>query len=454
MVSVASVANCLTILDLWVVNIAYPTLRQDFAPASLSDVSWVLNVYTIVLAALLIPAGRLADNLGRRRCFFSGLILFGIASVGCAVAPTLFVLIASRGLQAVGASVLMPTSLGLAMSAFGERRRGTAVGIWAALGAVAASAGPVLGGLLIAIDWRWIFLINIPLVAGTVLVGRRYLPLDGVRRSRRLDLLGALLILVAAGLVCTALVEVREWPGEWIWSALAAAGILVPVLVVHLKRHPDPILAPGLLTVIRLRAGVIGILSYYTGFAAILLGTTLLLTNTWHYSALRTALAIAPGPLVASVIAPFSGRLIARFGFHSSVLIGSASFGLAGLWSLLTAGDTPAYGASVLPSLVLWGVANGLIQPALFGTASAAAADDLSSASAVLTTARQLGSALGVALLVAMVTTGSLVGLAGLRRGWLIVLASAIVTGIVGLRAPLGRSTHPPRQRRTQKSQL
>ena len=123
--AVASAANFLTILDLWVVNIAYSALQSDFAPATLSDVSWVLNIYAIVLATLLITAGRLADSLGRRRCFFAGLIVFGVASLGCAVAPVLAVLIACRALQALGAAVLMPTSLSVALAAFEERDQGT-----------------------------------------------------------------------------------------------------------------------------------------------------------------------------------------------------------------------------------------------------------------------------------------------------------------------------------------
>lgn len=432
--SVASAANFLTILDLWVVNIAYPALQRDFSPATVSDVSWVLNIYAIVLATLLITAGRLADSVGRRRCFFVGLILFGIASVGCAVAPILPVLVGCRALQAVGAAVLMPTSLSYALSAFDERDRGTAVGVWAAVGAVAASGGPVLGGLLITLSWRWIFLINIPLVAATVLIGLRCLPIDGDRKPRRLDMLGALLVFAATGLACTALVQVSEWPAWSIWTTLGLSMLLVAVFVVHVRRHPDPIVAPRLFTTSRFQAGAIGILTYYVGFAAILLGSTLLLIDIWHYTALHTALAIAPGPLAASMLAPFAGRIAARLGFRRVVLIGSILFAGTGIWPLLTINDRPAYATVVLPSLLLWGLANGLIQPALFGTASAAPAADLSSASAVLTMARQLGSAFGVALLVAVLANSAAVDTTGVRRGWMIVIASAVVTALAGLR--------------------
>jgi sugar phosphate permease len=148
--AVVSAAQFLVTLDLWVVNIALPALQRDFAPVTLSEVSWILDVYAIVLAALLLPAGRGADDIGRRKCFLAGLVVFGIASLGCAVAQDLLALITFRALQAAGAAVLLPTSLGLALEVFPSRQRGTAVGIWAAVGAVAAGSGPAAADAEIA----------------------------------------------------------------------------------------------------------------------------------------------------------------------------------------------------------------------------------------------------------------------------------------------------------------
>ena len=176
MLAVVSAAQFLIILDLWVVNIALPELQRDFAPATLPDVAWILDVYAIVLAALLLPAGRAADSFGRRGCFLAGLLVFGVASLGCAVAPDLLVLIACRALQAAGAAVLMPTSLGLALEVFPSHQRGTAVGLWAGVGAVAAGSGPVLGGLLVESSWRWIFLINLPVILAALAAGVAILP--------------------------------------------------------------------------------------------------------------------------------------------------------------------------------------------------------------------------------------------------------------------------------------
>jgi EmrB/QacA subfamily drug resistance transporter len=432
--AVASAANFLTILDLWVVSIAYPALERAFAPTTLSSVSWILNVYAILLAALLIPAGRLADGIGRRTSFLAGLVLFGVASLGCAMAPTLAVLIAFRALQGVAAALLMPTSLGLALSVFPAHERGTAVGVWAAVGAVAASGGPVLGGVLIALSWRWIFFINVPLVLATVVAGVVYLPTGDARIRRRVDGLGAVLVFGAMALVCTALVEATAWAPARTWSVLGVGVLLAAAFVVHVLRHPDPVVAPRLFAARGFRVGAAGIFVYYVGFAGMLLGSTLLLTDCWHFSVLGAALAIAPGPLAASVASPFSGRLSARFGFRTMVVAGSVLFAAAAAWPLVAAGASPDYATEVLPSLLLWGLANALIQPTLFATVDAAPRAELASGSAVLTMARQLGSAFGVAVLVAVLRTEHTAGLAGLRRAWAVVIATAVLTAAAGLR--------------------
>ena len=440
--AVVSAAQFLTVLDLWVVNIALPALQHDFAPATLSDVSWILDVYAIVLAALLLPAGRAADSIGRRKCFLAGLVVFGVASLGCAVAPDLPALIACRALQAAGAAVLMPTSLGLALSVFPSHQRGTAVGVWAGVGAVAAGSGPVLGGLLVESSWRWIFLINLPVILATLAAGVAILPwrgniYAGERGSRRpgwrIDGVGTILVLGAVGLVCTALTEAPGWPPSRAWPVLAAGLALAAAFVAHIRRHPDPLVAPRLFSVRPFSAGAVGLVAYYTGFAGMLLGTTLLLTVQWHFSVLHAAVSIAPGPITAGIVSPFSGRLSARFGMRSTVVAGAVLFAAAGAWPLASAGGGPAYAAVVLPSMLLWGVANALIQPSLFASAAAAPRAELASGSAVLAMARQLGSAVGVAVFVAVLGAHPANSLAGFDRAWIVVLVTAAMTASAGL---------------------
>ena len=438
--AVVSAAQFLIVLDLWVVNIALPVLQRDFAPATLPDVSWILAVYAIVLAALLLPAGRAADRIGRRKCFLAGLVIFGAASLGCAVAPGLPALIACRALQAAGAAVLMPTSLGLALSAFPARQRGTAVGVWAGVGAVAAGSGPVMGGLLIESSWRWIFLINLPVVlaawaAGAALLPRRGAERGGQRPGFRIDGVGTILVLGSVGLVCTALTEAPGWPPSRTWPVLAAGLVLGAAFAAHIRRHPDPLVPPRLFSVRAFSAGGAGLVIYYTGFAVMLLGTTLLLTVQWHFPVLLAAAGIAPGPVTAGIVSPFSGRLTARFGTRGTVVAGAALFAAAGAWPLVGAGSRPAYAAVVLPSMLLWGIANALIQPSLFASADAAPRAYLASGSAVMATARQLGSALGVTIFVAVFGTRPAGDLAGFDRAWIIVLISAAVTALAGLAA-------------------
>ena len=435
--AVVSAAQFLIILDLWVVNIALPALQRDFAPATLSNVSWILDVYAIVLAALLLPAGRAADSIGRRQCFLAGLVVFGLASLGCALAPDLAALIACRALQAAGAAALMPTSLGLALEVFPAHQRGTAVGIWAAVGAVAAGSGPMLGGLLVESSWRWIFLINLPVIlaalaAGVAILPRRPDGRGGQRPGRPINGVGTVLVLGAVGLVCTALTEAPRWPASRSWPVLAAGMVLGAAFVAHIRRHPDPLVAPQLFSVRAFGAGAAGLVAYYTGFAAMLLGTTLLLTVQWHFSVLLAAVCIAPGPVTAGIVSPFSGRLSARFGVRGTVVAGAVHFAVAGAWPLASAGDRPAYAAVVLPAMLLWGVANALIQPALFACADAAPRTELASGSAVLATARQLGSALGIAAFVA-VLGGRAGGLAGLDRAWTVVVITAAIIALAGL---------------------
>src|SRR5215212_8342996 len=182
-------------LDLFIVNVAFPDIRRDFDGTSLAGLSWVLNAYAIVFAALLVPAGRISDRAGRKRGFLGGLGLFLAASAACAAAPTVEVLVAARIVQAAGAAFMVPTSLGLLLPEFPPEQRATAVGAWAAVGGVAAAAGPPLGGLLVEASWRWVFLVNVPIGLATMVVAARVL-----REHRepagtpRPDLLGAVLL--------------------------------------------------------------------------------------------------------------------------------------------------------------------------------------------------------------------------------------------------------------------
>jgi MFS family permease len=174
--AVTSLGVFVVLLDTTIVNIAFPAITTAFPSTTRAALSWVLNAYAIVFAALLITAGRLADQVGRRRVFLTGLALFAVTSAACGLAPTLPALVAGRALQAVGAALLVPTSLALLLAEFPTSRRSMAVGLWGAVGAVAAASGPLLGALLVeTAGWRWIFLANLPVCALAITAGRRLL---------------------------------------------------------------------------------------------------------------------------------------------------------------------------------------------------------------------------------------------------------------------------------------
>jgi len=240
-------------LDLFVVNVALPYIGEDYHGASLGSLSWVLNAYAIVFAALLVVAGRLADRGGHKAGFQIGLGIFTLGSALCAVSPGVGWLVGSRVVQALGAAVLMPTSLALLLATTPPQRRAAVVRAWTAIGGVAAALGPVAGGLLVQADWRWVFLINIPVGVVALLAGGRVLPsIPGDDPSAPLpDILGAVVLTISIGALSLALVKGNEWgwsSGRVIGSLVTAA-VLAGWFVARSARHPSPVVELPMLRV-------------------------------------------------------------------------------------------------------------------------------------------------------------------------------------------------------------
>src|SRR3954471_12858382 len=210
--AIVSVGVFVASLDLFIVNIAFPDIRADFAGTSLASLSWILNAYAIVFAALLVSAGRSADRLGRRRSFLAGVSLFTFASALSALAPSVPLLVAARVLQAVGAAAVFPTSLALVLPEFPPSERRTAVAIWAAVGGVAAAAGPPVGGLLVQAGWQLVFVVNVPIGIALLAIAWRVLAETRERPDApRPDLGGALLLTAAIGTLVLAIVKAPDW---------------------------------------------------------------------------------------------------------------------------------------------------------------------------------------------------------------------------------------------------
>lgn len=447
---VVAAAVFLASLDLFIVNIAFPDIERAFPGTSVGSLSWVLNGYAIVFAALLVPAGRIADRLGRRRIFLVGLVVFSAASALCAAAWSVESLVGFRVLQAVGAALLMPTSLALLLDAFPPEKRAVAIGAWAGVGGVAAALGPPLGGLLVEASWRWVFLVNVPVGIVAVVAGLRVLRESRNEHDRRWpDLVGTGLLVAGVGLLSWALVEAPDhgWGSVRTIGGIVVGLLLLVAVVARAARTPAT-RAPVLeLDMFRSRAfslASLAALLFTVAFAAMLLGNVLFLTGPWGYSVLKAGLALAPGPLMAAVIAVRSGGLIARLGTGRAATLGSALFAAGSAWWLWRAGLEPNYAGAILPGMVLTGIGVGLLLPSVSGAvASTLPPDRLATGSAVLNAARQLGAVLGVAILVAVFGTPAPDELlAHFQRGWLLMVVAAALGAVAA--AGIGRVVHAP----------
>jgi EmrB/QacA subfamily drug resistance transporter len=429
---IVSLGTFMGSLDVFIVNVAFPAIQRDFGTANLAALSWVLNAYAIIFAAFLVPAGRMADRFGHRSAFLAGLLLFTGGSALCGVSLTVPMLIGARVVQALGAALLTPTSLALILPAFPDTQRGVAVGVWSAISGTAASAGPTVGGLLVQSSWRWVFFVNVPIGLLCALLTLRVVHSSGSARETgpRPDLLGALLLALGIAALSLDLVEGSGW--SWLGSrtlgvALGALVLLV-AFVSRSARHPVPVVDLSLLRVRTFVIACIGSGMIGAGLAAILLSLILLTSGIWHYSILRAGLAITPGPLMAGTFAILSGGAANRIAPRLATL-GALSFAAGAAWWVIFAGPQPSYVRELLPGMLLTGIGVGLSWTPLTTIAAAILPASRSATGlAVLTMARQIGTALGISILVAIVgasTQNTSVSL--LRHGWLFIVGVAVV---------------------------
>ncbi len=434
-------------VDATIVNVAFPDIRRSFPGTAFSDLSWVLNAYNIVFAAFLVAAGRIADLLGRRRMFVTGLVVFTVASGLCAIAGSAGALIALRVLQALGAACVVPASLAIVLEAYPAERRAHAVALLTAIGALAAGIGPSLGGVLVtASDWRLVFLVNVPIGIAAIVLTRRHIVESRAPGRRRMpDLPGAMLFAAAVALLVLAVVQGEEW-GWASLRTLGGAGAAVALGAVFVWRctwHRSPILDLG---VLRDRPSAVAnamTLLAAAGFYGYTLANVLFLTSVWGYSVLETGLAITPGPFVAAAVAGPASRLAGRIGAAPVLLAGGVVWGGAVVWLVTRVGVRPEYVAEWLPGMVLLGVGAGILFPNLGAVAVAAApGEGFATATALNSVARQVGAALGVAIVVAVIGVPSAAeAAAAFDRAWIFAAGCLFAAGIGSLAAGRVRLT-------------
>lgn len=435
-------------LDGTIVNIAFPAIAASFPGAARPLLSWVLNAYSILFAALLLGSGQLADRIGRRRTFFAGLATFTLGSALCGLAPSAAALIASRALQATGAALLAPASLALLLDAAPRHLRTTAVGLYGAVAALAVALGPTLGSQVVAhASWRWAFLLNLPLGALGALAGARTL-----RESRdpyaagRLDLPGLAALTLAMGALALGIVQGNDW--GWrdprVLAAFALAALGLPLVVRRAARHPAPLVDLSLFTVRSFSAANLAMVLFTAAFYGGLLGHVLFLTGTWRYPLVQAGLALTPAPLCATLAGAAAAHLAARWGHRAVALPGVVCFAAGLLLLHLDLGPRPDFWGQWLGPNLLLGMGVGLALPTLSSASTAALpAARLAQGSAVGNAARQFGAVLGVALLVAVVGTPALSDPVGpFQRAYGLFLLLALASGLTCL--ALGPAAHVP----------
>jgi EmrB/QacA subfamily drug resistance transporter len=446
--AVTATAGFMSLLDVTIVNIAFPALRRAFPHDSLAELSWVISGYAIVFAALLVPGGRLADRIGRKRLFLTGVTIFLVGSALCGAAVSVAMLVAARLFQAVGGALVLPSSLSLLLPEFPLERRATATALWGASGAVAAATGPSLGGVLIDwAGWRSVFFVNLVIGVPALVVAARLL-----RESREEhagafpDILGAALLALGVGSLALGLVQGSDW--GWgsgrISAAFAVAALFLGAFVLRSGRHSAPIFELSLFRVRSFAVACSGTFLFSVGFFALILCNVLFLTGIWHYSLLKTGAAQTPGPIMAALTAPLAGRFSDRFGQRPVVLAGGTLFGLAALLFALRVGLQPQFVREFLPSNVLGGAGIGCLSS---GYTTAAVAElprtRYATGSAISACFRQLGAVLGVAAFVALIGTPSArSALHVFHRAWALIGLTELTAGLLGIALGRVRARH------------
>ena len=422
---IACVGVFMAFLDETVVGIAFPNLLRSFPEASLGGLSWVLNAYNITFAALLVPAGRYADVLGRRRLFVAGLLLFTVASAACAAAPSLEALVAARALQGIGAAMVVPASLALVLEAYPVSGRSQAIAMWAATAALAAGIGPSIGGVLVdASDWRLVFLVNLPIGVAAVYVARRML-VESRAPGRRSypDLPGALVLAIAVGLLTLAIVQGEDWGWASVGVMLAAAGAVAAsgLLIRRCRRHSSPVIDFELMRMPGFTPTSVISLIGSAGFFGLGLANVLYLMQVWGYSPLKAGLAITPAPFAAAAAAGLAGKVAAKRDARPLMLAGSLVLAAGPLVLLAVMEQQPDYLGAYLPSALLLAVGVGIAFPLVSDAAvSAAPGERYAGASALNGALRQVGAALGIAVVAALIAQDAVAGqTGGFRAAWI-----------------------------------
>ncbi|MCW2954425.1 MAG: EmrB/QacA subfamily drug resistance transporter [Conexibacter sp.] len=427
-------------LDATVVNVALPAIRSDLH-ASVAQLQWTIDAYTLTLAALLMLSGSTADRLGRARVFQIGLVLFTLGSLLCSIAPNAQLLIAFRVVQAIGGSMLNPVAMSIIRNTFTDpRERAQAIGIWGGVIGISMAFGPIVGGLLVeAVGWRAIFWINVPVGIAAVLLTARFVPESKAARARRLDPIGQALVIVLLVSLTYGIIEAPSsgWTSGKSVALFATAAVALVALIVHELRHREPLIDVRFFRSAPFSGATAIAVATFAALGGFLFLNSLYLQEARHFSPLHAGLWMVPMAAMTLVFGPISGRLVGRLGARPSLVLGGAGILLGGL--LLTDLNETTSFLHLLVGYGLFGIGFGFVNPPITNTAvSGMPADQAGVAAAVASTSRQVGSSLGVAVLGAIAVPASAVAAPGQivsagHLGWWVIAACGAIVLVLGL---------------------
>ena len=423
-------------LDTTIVNVALPAIGEGFGVGTVG-LEWIVNAYTLVLASLLISSGALADRFGRRRIFQIGLVVFGVASIVCALAPSVGVLIAARIAQGVGGSMLSPVALAIVVNVMTDpKERAKAIGVWAAVFGLSMAAGPIVGGVLIeSFGWRSVFWINVPVIAVVLVLTAVFVPQSRAEQPRRLDLPGQVLLMVVVGGSVALLIEGPRigWLASGAIAGYVAVAAALAAFVRVESRKSEPLMDPSLFRHRPFTGAVLGAIVVFVALNATLLLGTFYLQQAREMTPAAAGAMTLPMAVAATICAPLSGILVGRFGARLPLLIAGSFTALGGL--CLVSLDNSTGTATLLIAYLFLGIGFGFSNAPITNTAvNGLPRSQAGLAGGITSSARQFGAALGVALAGGMIADSAQSDIAeASRAGWILVVACGLVVLVIAL---------------------
>jgi EmrB/QacA subfamily drug resistance transporter len=401
------------VMDISIVNVALPSIRADLN-ASVSDLQWTVDAYTLVLAGFLLLGGSTADRVGRRRIFLIGLAIFGLGSLLCSLAPGVGWLIAARAVQAVGGTMLNPVAMAIVATTFPDRsERARAIGVFGSMSGLSLALGPILGGALVdTFGWRSVFWVNVPVVAAAIVCTALFVPESRAARARRFDPVGQTLVVVLLGSVVYAIIESHSlgWTSPVILGLLAVAVLALLGLLAYEPRRTDPLLELRLFRSVPFSSAIVMALFALCAFGAFLFVTTLYLQDIRGLTPLTAGLCLLPVGALILFLSPITGRMVASRGPRLPLVIAGTALTLGAAASLWLGPTTPL--PVVLAIYLLFGVFLGMVNPPITNTAVSGMPTSMAGlAASVASAGRQTGTTLGVAI------AGSILGTAATQGG-------------------------------------